>query len=266
MATQLKIIWEGTAPGLVEHRLSLGAFGEPLTLLLKAVRRIASNSVGMATDGEKTTGRFADAARQLDVQIDKLIEGSNGIESVCVFDPKPGAEPFLFFPDLIEQTTSTLLDALEAESKGHVRHGGVRRYLRSLPAGVVRQTYSLHDNGRVIHAPVVIEDMELQDLPEELPYLQEIDGNIIGVGFEPGKNEVRLKTENDQVALGATAAQVETALELRHSEVRALAVIGKQSRLLRVQPVDTPPFEITPEFIEKHIFQRWDALLRRLAE
>lgn len=265
MPTQLKIVWEGTAPGLAEHRLSLGAFGQPLTLLLAALRRIASNTVSMATD-EKTVGRFADLARQLDIQIEELVQTSTGVSGLCTFDPVPGETALLFVRELVEETSVTLLDALEAESKGHIRNASVRRYLRSLPLGVNRQTYTLHDNGRVIHKPVVIEDMALQELPDELPYLQEFDGNIVGVGFEPGKNEVRIKTESDQVALVATAAQVETALELRHSEVQALAVVGKQSRLLRVQPVGTPPFVVTPEYIEKHIFQRWDALLRRLAE
>src|SRR5437762_775158 len=112
MPTQLEIKWEGDAPGLAEHRLSLGAFGTPLTLLLAAVRRIASNTISMATD-EKTTGRFADAARQLDVQIEKVIEGSSGISGICAFDPMPGAQAFLFFRDLVEQTTITLLTAIE---------------------------------------------------------------------------------------------------------------------------------------------------------
>jgi len=265
MPTQLEIKWEGNAPGLAEHRLSLGAFGQPLNLLLAAVRRIASNTVSMATD-EKTTGRFADAARQLDIQIEKLVEGSSGIAGVCTFDPPPGAQPFLFMGDLVEQATITLLSAIEDESKGHLRNVGVRKYLHSLPAGVRRQTYTLHDNGRVLHEPVVIEDMDLQDVPEDLPYLRELNGNIVGVGFDPGKNEVRIKDESDQLHLAATATQVETALELRHAEVRALAVITKQGRLLRLQKADAPAFSATSDFLEKHIFQRWDILLRRLAE
>ncbi|MEK6322501.1 MAG: hypothetical protein AABN33_12550 [Acidobacteriota bacterium] len=265
MPTQLKIVWEGSAPGLAEHRLSLGAFGVPLTLLLAAVRRIASNTVSMAVD-EKVTGRFADPARQLDVQIDKLVEGSSGFEGVCTFDPTPGTNALLFFRDLVEQTTITLLDALEAESKGQLRHSFVRKYLRSLPPGVARQTYTLHDNGREIHRPVVIEDMMLQDLPDDLPYLKELTGNIIGVGFEPGRTEVRIKSEAEQISLAATAGQVENALDLRHSEVQALAVIGRQPRLLRLQPPNSLAINVTPEYIEQHIFKRWDALLRRLAE
>lgn len=39
MTTRLTIHWDGTTPGLAEHTLSLGAWLEPLALLLKAVRR-----------------------------------------------------------------------------------------------------------------------------------------------------------------------------------------------------------------------------------
>jgi hypothetical protein len=265
MPTQLEIKWEGNAPGLAEHRLSLGAFGAPLNLLLAAVRRIASNTLSMATD-EKTTGRFADAARQLDIQIEKLIEGSSGISGVCTFDPQLGAQPYMFFDDLVEQASITLLNALQDESKGHPRNIGVRKYLHSLPPGVSRQTYTLHDNGKELHAPVVIEGMELQDVPDDLPHLRELKGYIVGVGFDPGRNEVRVKDERDQLHLAATATQVETALELRHSEVRALAVITKQGRLLRLQSADAQALSITSDYLEKHIFQRWDALLRRLAQ
>jgi hypothetical protein len=64
--TELKIEWEGVAPGLADKRLSLSAFGEPLTILLAALRRIASNLVGDALE-EKNVGRFTNAARQLDI-------------------------------------------------------------------------------------------------------------------------------------------------------------------------------------------------------
>lgn len=265
MPTQLKIVWEGTAPGLAERRLSLGAFGTPLTLLVAAVRRIASNTVSMATD-EKTTGRFADLARQIDIQLTELVQTSSGVSGYCTFDPIPGEDALLFFRELVEETTVTLLDALEAESKGHLRNSSVRRYLHALPVGVSRQTYTLHDNGREIHKPVVIEGMELQELPEDLPYLQELTGNVIGVGFEPGRTEVRIKGEADQVTLPANSMQVEAALELRHAEVRTLSIAGKHARLLRVQAADAPPVIATPEFIEEYIFKRWDEALRRLAE
>ena len=41
-ALQLRITFDGTAPGLAEHRLSVTAFVEPLGRLVAAYRRIAS--------------------------------------------------------------------------------------------------------------------------------------------------------------------------------------------------------------------------------
>jgi hypothetical protein len=104
-------------------------------------------------------------------------------------------------------------------------------------------------------------------LLDDLPHLTEITGNITGISFEPGKPEVRLKSDVDpEVILTATAAQVETARELRHSLVRALAVVGRQSRLLRLEPAEAPGIKVTSDYMDKHIFQRWDAVLRKLAE
>jgi hypothetical protein len=109
--------------------------------------------------------------------------------------------------------------------------------------------------------------MERQDLLDDLPHLKEFTGNVTGVGFQPGKLEVRLKSDGDpEVSLTATAEQVETALALRHSLVRALAVVGKQSRLVGLQPADAPAINVTPEYLDRHIFKRWDTLLRKLAE
>ena len=48
MATRLEIQYDGTVPGLNEHRLSLSAFGPSLNALLRAIRRIATNMVGDA--------------------------------------------------------------------------------------------------------------------------------------------------------------------------------------------------------------------------
>ena len=49
MSAQLRVIWEGTAPGLEQKRLSLLAFGPALNALLKAARNIARRQVAAAT-------------------------------------------------------------------------------------------------------------------------------------------------------------------------------------------------------------------------
>jgi len=98
----------------------------------------------------------------------------------------------------------------------------------------------------------------------ELPHLCEVVGNIVGVGFDPGRNEVRLKYADRQLTLSATASQVDRALLLRHAEVRILAMISEpHSRLLRIQDAETE-WSIPPR--EDAVFKRWDGLLGRLAQ
>jgi len=116
MPTELKIKWEGVAPGLAEKRLSLSAFGEPLTILLAALRRIASNLVGDALE-EKNVGRFTNAARQLDIEISDLVRESSGFDSVITLTPLLG-ENMPLWDYLPENAGTQLLDAIDAERRG----------------------------------------------------------------------------------------------------------------------------------------------------
>lgn len=56
------------------------------------------------------------------------------------------------------------------------------------------------------------------------------------------------------------------AIELRGKPIRALAVVNKQSRLLRLEPHNAPRFMPTQEQVQKYVFENWDGLLRKLAE
>ncbi len=100
-----------------------------------------------------------------------------------------------------------------------------------------------------------------------MTFLREIEGHIVGVGFEPGKPEVRIKGDGPASAFGATADQVEAALAIRHDSVRVFGVHdGKHTRLLRIGKSSDPRFVATPQGIEEHIFQKWAGLFARLAQ
>ncbi len=264
MAVQLDIVWDGDAPGLQEHRLSLGAFGEALTCLLAALRRIATNIVGDAVEGEAAeVGRFANAARQLDIQIESIKEGSSGFAGLVSIHT-PQGESMQLFDDLPQVAGTQLLEAVELESKGTLKNSGVRRYLRALPVGVYRQTYVLHHNGHEFKR-VELHSMALSDLLSDLPYLAELSGRIVGVGFEPGRNEIRIKSdEGRNFTLSASALQVDNALELRSSPIKALAVMQEGgSRLLRLQAAGAG---WSMPSREEAIYGKWNALLGRLAQ
>jgi hypothetical protein len=263
MPTQLKIKWEGTAPGLADRRLSISAFGESLTILLAALRRIAGNVVGEAIGEKKSgTGRFTNEARQLDIEIFDLVRESSGFDSLISITP-PADDTLPLFGDLAEFAGTSLLDAIDLERRGTARNHRVRSYLQSLPRGITKQTYQLHSNGTVIKE-VSFSSVDLPLLPSDLPYLCEYTGKIVGVGFEPGRAEVRIKTEDSHAILAATPKQVEAALELRHSQVHVLAVCyGDNRRLLILREVGLPIYRPTQQ---EGIFKRWASLLERLAQ
>jgi hypothetical protein len=262
MAVRLIIKWEGDVPGLSEKRLSLNAFGSALSRLHMSLRRIATNIVNEALrEKQAECGRFTDAARQLDIQMTSLVENSSGFESVVTIIP-PQGRAFSLFEDLPENATRKLLDAIEAERQGILTNASVRQYLRSLPKGLSRQTYSIYRNGIALRE-ISFGDVALAEVPTHVPYIAEYIGEIVGVGFEPGELEVRMKAGHDVVSLTATATQVETALKLRSINIRSLAVIhGSSRRLLLLQESSIPMNRSTQEAA---IFQRWKGLLARLA-
>jgi len=264
MAAQLRIRFDGEVPGLAEHRLSLAGFGEPLALLLKALRRIATQIVGSATDAEHPrTGRFANLARLLDIELISIEGGSSGFDAVVSFAHPP--DELKLFADLPERSVTELLEAIVEESQGHLRNASVRRYLEALPKEVHKQVYDLHENGAT-KKHVEIGDLALTDLPLGLPSLREFTGNVVGVGFPPGKPEVRVKSGPVSTALDADEPQVDTALQLRKDAVRLLGVDdGSRKRLLRIERATDQPFKMTHQSIENHIFKRWSNVFARLS-
>lgn len=265
MTSEIKIRWDGDVPGVAEHRLSLAAFGEPLTQLLAALRRIATQMVSTAVEHERPKiGRFANLARQLDIEITSIEGDSTGFNGLVAFYQPPDELPL--FADLPDRAVTELLDSIERESKGQPANWAVRKYLSSLPSTIHRQTYELHENGTT-KKRVEIGDIRLMEMPEEPPFLREVDGSIIGVGFEPGKSEVRVKGDTGIASFDASDEQVEMALAVRKENIRSLGVYdGKHTRLLRIVKASEPRFEPTNEAIEEHIFKRWEGVFARLAK
>lgn len=265
VASEIKILWDGDIPGVEQHRLSVGAFGEALSQLLFSLRRIATQMVSTAVDPERpSTGRFANLARGLDIEITSIEGGSAGFNGLVTFMQPPDELPL--FADLPQRATFELLDSIERESKGQPSNWAVRKYLTLLPVGVHRHVYEIYDDGTATKR-VEVGDVKLPEVPEEFPFIQEIVGNVVGVGFEPGRTEVRIKSDGPTTIFDAEAEQVETALKLRHESVRSLGVhANRHTRLLKLNRASEPRFAATPEMIEEHIFKRWSGVFARLAE
>ena len=265
VASEIKIRWDGDIPGVQEHRLSIGAFGEALFQLVLALRRIATQMVTSAVDpaDRPSTGRFANLARGLDIEISEIKGGSSGFDGTVTFMQPPDFLPL--FEDLPQRAAFELLDSIEREGKGQPSNWAVHKFLTLLPPGLHHQVYE-YTNG-ASSKRVELGDVKLAEVPEEYPFLRELGGDVVGVGFEPGRSEVRIKGDGPTIVCDADEAQVETALQLRHQPVRCLGVhAGKHTRLLRITKASEPGFTATPEMLEEHIFKRWSGLFARLAK
>lgn len=258
---QLDITWDGPVNGLAEHRLSLSAFGPALEKLLAAAKRIASNLVTRAAEPSET-GRLANLARAIDIEITGIKEGSAGPACLLTFDAPVSYQNSLF-GSLPERTGLELIEAIQAESEGQMRNTPVRHFLRALPPGLSKQNYRLYEGTRLIKE-VTLGQVALPEGMAALPYLQEVIGMVTGVGFDPGRDEVRIKTDDaTHVTALAVVDQVEKALSLRHEKVRALLLHSEfGAKLLTL--VDNE--SLRPAFSEeRYIFEQWDHAFKVLA-
>jgi hypothetical protein len=264
MATRLEITYDGTVPGLSEHRLSLNAFGPSLNALLRALRRIATNMVGDAVGGNDVAkGRLKAAAKSIDVELYGVGRGSSVVGGVITFAPPPSPQ-FPLFADVADRAAQEFLDSIELEARGVMRNSGVRGYLRSLPPGLTKHVYTYHNTRS--SRTVTLQDVSIPSVAVP-PVVREQLGVVVGVGFEPGRNEVRLRHPEGKTiqSFAATEDQVNRAIQFRGTVVRALVLIGGKSRILRLEAADAGRYEPTVEDREKLIFERWHGVLNELA-
>ncbi len=266
MSVELKIKWDGVTPGLPEHRLSIGSFGLPLHNLLRSIRRTASNIVRDAIDmREASVGSFAFDAGRIDIEVHSLVTSCGGIQGVVKMQlPPQGTQIPLSFDDLTERATDRVLEDIEKESRGVLRNNSVRRYLDSLPPGITQQEYSLSVDGEE-KRHVVFGSVSLPEPITELPYLAEVVGNVIGVGFEPGRNWVRVKGKDGDISVSAPAESVDRALEMRNSDVRLLYVFlpDGNRKLLRIDRSSATRSHLN---VDEFVFKKWRSVLESLAQ
>jgi hypothetical protein len=261
---ELNIKWDGVVPGLREHRLSVNAFSNPLHDLLMIIRRTANNMLREATARKETgVGRFSAEAQQIDMHLTSIGEGSADLHSIIEVEA-PGAQIEMWPEGLAADAVDRVLQDIENEGNGIQRNTRVRDYLKGLPPGLSNQDYVLVVDGitrRTVHLTTVVIATDL----DALPYLVEIDGRVIGVGFEPGRNFVRVKSDEEaEITFSATAEQVTAALEIRAEDIRVLAVVqGGIKRLLRIQRRWERHVKLDSK---RFIFEKWDGLLARLAQ
>jgi hypothetical protein len=264
---KLEIIWDGEVPGLPEHRLSLDAFGPALNQLLAAFRRLASDIHLQARGPGQIAGRagrLAKEAENLDIQVETITGNSPVRLAARVVELSPPPMPLI--ADLPERALDQLLIDIEREAAGYPTHHSVRSFLKTLPVGLVSQTY-IHkaSDGRILRQ-VQIGAMALP-APIRGPFLINLTGVVVGVGFEEGRQEVKVRADSREiVSFTATSEQADHAIDLRlqHVDVLAVAVEGGKPRLLGL----TPGERLYPDEKQRAdiVFNEWSGLLARLAQ
>lgn len=233
MQTTLSIRWDGDTPDLAGHRLSLEAWLEPLGLLLRAVRRAASRILKDALDDPEAPrrgGRYAKAARQIDLQI-MAIHGGCTAAQFLVTGGGAGTQGELFpqVPaDLPARALSRILQDIEQESSGQLANLLIRRYLRALPERVSVHSYDLQQDG-VSLKRVEVRGTRSPELPSMPAYLSKIMGRVTAVGFEPGTVTIKEDGERrGKITCAATEEQIEAAIALRDKSVVAMYVVNAE--------------------------------------
>jgi hypothetical protein len=203
----------------------------------------------------------------LDLQI-RTIRANSPITldmDVVEIDP-PQQRPLI--EDLGERSVARFLDGLKLEAKGTVAHYRVRKYLRSLPEGVTRQTYvqRRQDGSTVIE--VDLGEVHLREQAQvATSHLIQVIGEIIGVGFEPARNEVKVRAfSGEAVTLSASSEQVSEAIAMRGSEVACLGVVDHNGRMRLLRLGGAPERLLDAAARAEYVFNRWNGVLTRLAQ
>ncbi len=268
MSVELSITFDGTEPGLREHRLSLAAFAEPLRCLLLALQRTGSAIVSSALDDPSYGGRGGKLARDaslLDLELVTIGEGSAAPSFLAVARTDPRNPQSSLYSDLPARTLERLVHDIEAEAKGVLQNASVRRYLASLPAGVESQKYAARRDG-VVFAEAEFGRATLPDLPAELPKLVRLRGSVVAVGFEPGTPFVSLKQDKRTLRCSATKELVDLAVSLRHGDVEATILDSSEPRLLGLRGAESPLERRSLDAALTLMDARWGQTLARLAQ
>lgn len=263
MTTELEIKFDGETPAIRAHRLSIGELGEPLRLLLAALRRTATLMAKNAIDdGTKNPGgRYTVLAAGLDLQISAIKDGCVRIVTEATHTPGPKQNAEMWFT---REAVTRLLEDIEHEAHDRPRSIVARAYLASLPPSVSTQEYVCRQDGEVVKE-VSIGKVTIPAPPADAPRVLRRVCAVAGAQWDSDHESVTLVVDEKRTRFTASAELVERALAMRNTTVRATVLDAKVPRLLRLDAVDAPD-GMPAERITGHIMERWAGVLERLAK
>lgn len=270
--TRLKIVFDGDDEAVHAGRLSIATMGESLMLLLAALRRTASGIVKQAEDDESDgsvseTGRIAQEAKILDLEIVSLDKGSLDLSMAFVSKGHPqSAKRRRLAENLTLDTADRFLSDIDAESRGRERNSHARRFLRSLPAGVRTQKYSVSVGERLVREITIAQVVTTPPVPR-MSVGRTVTGTVASIGIEPGREYVELREGSRGVRMRVgNRADTDRAFAMSAGLVTAFAVFPPdgQPRLVWIRPASEPR-RLNPSMLSDYIFGRWAKTLKELA-
>jgi hypothetical protein len=99
--------------------------------------------------------------------------------------------------DLPDRALSVFMEDIARESQGAPAHYRVRKFLKSLPVGLTRQTYIHRSAGAEVRT-IEVGSMSIAETPVRT-HLVELAGVLVGVGFEPGRYEIKVRANTGEL-------------------------------------------------------------------
>lgn len=266
--------FDGAAPGLESHRLSLAAFQTPLSKLLQALRQMADSvkdgSEGTDRKNRSRTGKFG---KLLDLQLATITDGCVNLNFSLV-TTKTDEFTDQQRESLATMTVQRFIDELKTEWDGAApRVNGIRRYLDSLPDNVTTHEYEGRMGGNVINSAKLSTKIATnvdsnEDFRQTAPRLRQVTARITSIRFDSKDGCVKLRTVfGEKFVCQASPELLDLAARLhKFSVVAQILVRHDVARLLSLRDEQSTHEPLTEEARREYLYQNWSNTLKRLAE
>lgn len=255
METRIEIRWDGSDESFAHHRMSLELWQEALAKLLSAIRRTAS-SIVTKDEQPSLTGRVAEEAASIDVELEAITQGSTGVAAV-VTTRRPD-----LFGTLPAKATQRFVEDLQNEERGIHVNPAARSYLRRVPSTVTQHEYTVLQGSTVL-VQAKLKRFTEDEFDENLPAVYRSSAVVTAVSFKP--LGVSLQFPIGKVRATATREQVECAIENHEVELVASVVsVDGKYRLVGLSKDSKP--RLSPASRIEKISNDWKETLARLAQ
>lgn len=261
----IKIKFDGDLESLKNHRLSISDFNKPLKNLLQAYREKAYALTDYLEQGNISKKRM----EFFDLEIQSISEGCTTADLVCTHNNTTSG----FFDITSEEkkeAATAVLDDIEKTSQGKYSSEHIRKFFKNIPKEVSYQEYKVCYKGEVVKE-VNISAVDIAELKFPCVF-EKIQGHIVQVGFDPGKQKIKIKCHKTKREIEGIADKelVEKAISFRNTNIKALFVKTNKrfnkNRCLWIKDTNEQVCKMNQEEKKEYILKRWGNVLDRLSK